>query len=117
MGRFASVGVLNTVFGYGVIFTAMACGVSPYVSNALGYFLGWLLSYGLSRFWVFSNTDRSQGSMLRYAVSFGLAYSVNFGVLHSTLLLGWPSFLCQVVAGAAYFLMMFFLSKTWVFKT
>lgn len=117
LGRFVSVGVVNTVFGYSVIFVAMALGVSPYVSNALGYFLGWLLSYALNRFWVFAGAGRTRGSMPRYGISFALAYALNFLVLHIGLLLGWPGTLCQVVAGATYFLVMFSLSKIWVFKT
>jgi putative flippase GtrA len=116
LGRFAGVGILNSVLGYGVIFAAMACGLSPYVSNALGYFVGWLFSYGLNRHWVFSAARPGWGSMLRYAVSFALAYGVNFLVLHGCLRAGWPGVVAQVVAGAAYFLVMFSVSKLWVFK-
>lgn len=117
--RFATVGAINTLVGYAVIFICMyGFQQSPVLSNVLGYAVGVVVSFFLNRTYTFRSTAPAGPQALRFAVFFALAYLVNLGVLIVTTdYVGVKSGIAQVVAGVAYFVAFFVLSKYFVFST
>jgi putative flippase GtrA len=80
--RFASVGVLNTAFGYTVILFALWLGNGDIVSNLIGYTAGLVLSFGLNRQWTFGSTKNVLPNIVaRYVGMFLVAYAVNLGIV------------------------------------
>lgn len=117
--NYSMVGVINTIVGYGTIFIAMSFGLSPYYSNILGYALGLCCSYLLNRFWVFRR-EATPGHFakqgLRFLGSFAVAYGVNFLILHLALQMEMGKYLSQIIASVSYVLVMFLITKFWVFR-
>jgi putative flippase GtrA len=80
--RFASVGVLNTAFGYTVILFALWLGNGDVVSNMIGYTAGLALSFALNRQWTFGDTKNVAANVgARYVGTFLVAYAVNLGIV------------------------------------
>lgn len=115
--RFATVGVLNTLVGYAVIFLCMyGLGLSPVVSNVIGYGFGLTTSFTLNRSYTFRSKAAVGPQVVRFLVFFGLAYLVNLGVLIGmTQYLGVGGGISQIVAGVAYSSVFFLLSHYFVF--
>jgi len=115
LGRFSLVGVFNTIVGYALIFSLMFLGVGVYLSNALGYGVGFIVSFLLNKNFVF----RSRGCYLRESMKFlmfmGLAYLLNLTTLHFLLRFDVNPYLCQLIAGATYSIAMYLTSRKWVF--
>ena len=116
--RFAAVGVLNTLVGYGVIFSALLLGASDYLANGLGYGVGLALGFVLHRSWSFADRGRgSPNSLPRYVAAFALAYGTNLAVVWISRRMGWvdqPG--THIVAMAAYSVTFFLLAKNFVFQ-
>jgi len=117
IGRFSLAGVINTIVGYGVIFGLQASGVSPYASNMVGYAAGLTCAFLLNRYFVFSARGRWGGHAIRFLVAFVVAYGLNLTCLHAILSAGGNAYLAQAVAGVAYLVPMFLMSRNWVFRS
>ena len=116
--KFLTVGVLNTVLGYFVIFSSMyLLGFSPELSNLLGYGVGLCSSYFLNRKYTFESVRVSREEILKFIFVFLIAYVSNLLVLmylvHSSSLHDGVS---QVVAGVFYVVISFLMNKYYVFK-
>jgi putative flippase GtrA len=116
IGRFSIAGVINTAFGYVVIFGGMALGLSPYVSNFAGYLIGLFCSFFLGRRFVFLASGNSGRQLVRFFITFCIAYFFNLGTLYFCLQLGVNNLVSQVIAGVIYLIVMFAFSRIWVFK-
>jgi len=116
IGRFSIVGLINTAFGYIIIFNAIALGFSPYVSNFAGYAAGLFCSFFMSKTFVFLSSGNGQKQLVRYFIAFSVAYVLNLGVLHLCLQLNWDGFSSQIFSGISYLILMFYFSTKWVFK-
>ncbi|TPM89699.1 GtrA family protein [Mesorhizobium sp. B2-3-3] len=82
MLRFGAVGLLNTALGYTLILTALALGLGDIVSNATGYAAGLTLGFFLNRRWTFGRAgDFRSGAVVRYAITFIVAYGANLGIV------------------------------------
>jgi putative flippase GtrA len=114
--RYSLAGLVNTSVGYAIIFGGMALGFSAYFSNLAGYSTGLLVSFYLSKNFVFSVKGDSGRQMTRFLMCFALAYLVNLAVLHLILLTGGSDVAGQLIAGVSYLLIMFTLSRLWIFK-
>ena len=115
--RFASVGVLNTLLGYAVIFLCMyALNLGAVVSNVIGYAVGFVTSFVLNRTFTFRSTAAPLPEAVRFLVIFLLAYLANLGILVLlTRYLHANEALSQVLAGIVYFGLSFVLGKYYVF--
>ena len=115
--RFATVGVVNTLVGYAVIFLCMyGLGLNPVISNIIGYGVGLITSFTLNRSYTFRSTAAVGPQVVRFLVFFAFAYLVNLGVLIGmTQYLGIGGGISQIVAGAAYSIVFFLLSHYFVF--
>jgi len=116
IGLFSFAGVINTAMGYTVIFSGLALGFSPYYSNLAGYVFGLACAFTFSKTVIFTARGENKRQAGRFLVSFFLAYSVNLAGLHTALLAGVGALPAQIMAGIPYLIIMFFLSRMWVFK-
>lgn len=116
LGLFSFAGVINTAVGYAIIFSGMALGLSPYLSNLAGYALGLICAFFLNKMIVFAIRGDNKRQAGRFLVSFLVAYAANLAGLHAGLLAKFSAVLAQIMAGIIYFVVMFILSRIWVFK-
>lgn len=116
--RFLTVGMLNTVLGYCVIFACMyLVKMSPESSNITGYLVGLVGSYVLNRKYTFNSKQHRRSEISRFLAVFVVAYASNFAVLviliHS---IGMHEGTSQVLAGIVYVVASFIMNKYYVFK-
>lgn len=93
-------------------------GLSPELSNAIGYGCGLLVSYSLNRKFTFRSQQGISGEMVRFLGVFLIAFTANLIVL--TMLIryfGVHAALSQVVAGLIYIALSYLMNKSFVFKT
>jgi putative flippase GtrA len=115
--RFLSSGVANTLAGFAVIFGLMALGVGPIMANVAGYATGLALSFVLSRRFVFSSAGTLHSEAMRFLLAFFAAFAVNLTVLQLLVgALNLQPYVAQVVSAAAYTLVMYVLSRWFVFR-
>lgn len=116
LGRASAVGVFNSLLGYSVIFGAMALGLSPYVSNLLGYCLGFFCSFVLYRKIVFHASGNATRQIRFFLFAFLLSYLMNFIALYELIRFGVGALIAQLSSAAIYFLCMYAISRIWVFS-
>jgi putative flippase GtrA len=121
--RFLVVGVFNTGFGYALIFAFMyLAGLSPELSNFLGYAIAILVSYLLNKYYTFAGgklraPTSGRSELLRFLLVFAIAYAANYLCL---LLLIYqfdvhPA-LSQILAGVVYVCLSYVLNAFFVFR-
>ena len=80
--RYLLVGVLNTLVGLGVIYMAMYfLQMDIASSNAFGYTIGIMVSFGLNKKWTFDSQDHVVYSFLRYLLVLLVAYVTNLATV------------------------------------
>lgn len=115
--RFLTVGFLNTLLGYCIIFFAMyVLNWSPIMSNAVGYGVGLMVSYFLNRHYTFKSTKKRLPEMMFFLICFLIAYGGNAAVLQLAIFIGIDPGVSQIVSGIFYVFVFFFLNKYFVFK-
>ena len=118
LSRFLTVGAFNTALGYAVIFTCMYgfC-IGAEASNAIGYAVGLICSFLLSRTFTFRSVGRRTGEILRFLVSFAIAYGLNLVFLSAmTRWFGVHAGVAQVLAGVVYVIASYYLNDRYVFR-
>lgn len=79
--KFILVGVVNTVFGYAVMFVAYnVCNFNYWVSSAANYFFGSILSYFLNKYYTFECKKKSMRVILKFTLNIVVCYLVAYGV-------------------------------------
>lgn len=116
LAKYSVAGLINTLVGYAVIFTCMAFGLGPVLSNVLGYCVGFVTSFMQSRHWVFRSKGAVVDDGLRFIPAFLVAFAVNFLVLQGLLELGMNPYLAQLGACAAFVGVGFVLNYVFVFR-
>ena len=109
------VGIVNTLFGFSIIFLLMFLGVGATLSNAIGYALGALLSYLLNKKYTFGGAKHSTLLALKFFSVLFIAYLLNLFTLQ-WLLESINPYLAQIGAAVVYTLSSFLLAKFIVFK-
>jgi len=108
--------MVNTVFGFAIIFGLMSCGVGPFVSNALGYLTGLSVGFLLARYVVFQNDGNLFAQGWRYIIAFAISYCANLTILFLSLnQFGLERYLSQILASGTYVALMYPLSRWVVF--
>ncbi|BAI97793.1 hypothetical protein Sj15T_22090 [Sphingobium sp. TA15] len=88
--KFGLVGLVNTALGFSIILSALALGFGDYAASALGYGLGFILSYVANRRWTFAVREpMSAAELARFGVVTALAYATNLLVVSAFRLAGW----------------------------
>lgn len=114
--RYAGSGVINTIVGFIVIFSAMALSFSPMVSNVAGYAVGFTLGFVLSKKFVFRSNGHFVAESVRYLAAFIISFLINLLVLRLGLIyLNLHAVLAQVVAAISYTLTMYVMTRLFVF--
>lgn len=79
--RFILVGVINTLFGYAVMFVAYnICNFNYWISSAANYFFGSILSYFLNKYYTFEYKKRSLKVILKFILNIVVCYLVAYSV-------------------------------------
>ena len=79
--RFILVGIVNTLFGSGIMFVFYNVFHFGYwVSSASNYFFGSILSYILNRSFTFKNHERVTKSGPRFVLNIAICYFVAYGL-------------------------------------
>ena len=111
--RFAAVGVLNTALGYSIILAALALGCGDIVSNILGYAGGLMLGFVLNSRWTFSGVAHvRKGTVLRYALSFAIAYGANLAIVFTALSFDLTNNPWVHLAGICVYSVLFYLASS-----
>ena len=113
--RYNIVGVVNTLFGFGLIIFFMYLGLDAVKSNAVGYGMGAVLSYVLNSKYTFKDEAHSAIKVLKFFLVLAVSYLLNYVVLRYMLMLLNP-YVAQVVAAIAYTLSAFVFMRFFVFN-
>ncbi len=79
--KFIFVGIVNTVFGYAIMFVAYnVCHFNYWISSAANYFFGSILSYFLNKYYTFNYKKRSFFVTLKFIINIVICYLIAYGV-------------------------------------
>jgi len=93
-------------------------GFSPIVSNVAGYSIGFTLGFVLSKKFVFRSNGHFVAESVRYLFAFIISCLFNLLVLRLTLIyMNFHVVASQVAAAASYTLLMYILTRLFVFDT
>ena len=109
------VGIVNTLFGFSIIFSLMFFGLSPMLSNFIGYFFGSIFSYILNNKYTFKSKEKNAKEALKFFMVLALSYGLNFMTLQ-LLLPHLNAYTAQLISAVVYTLSSFILAKFFVFK-
>lgn len=117
IAKFGLVGLLNTLVGFSIIFAALAAGMGDYIANALGYGLGFLLSWSLNRYWTFSvRRAATLNEIARFGSAAALAYGANLLVINIFRMAGWVDQpIVHLIGMATYSVSFYVLARLLVF--
>lgn len=112
------IGIFNSIFGYVVIFSLMfAFYITPEISNFIGYCAGFVVSYFLNKKFNFRSKNSPIKEFPKFILSMGIAYVVNLLILLVCYrILCINKYVSQLIAGIAYILIGYSLSKYYVFR-
>ena len=115
---FAAVGVVATIFQYGLMAIMIdGMGLGALSSSTLSYALSALLNYCLNRHFVFRSQVRHVDALPRFAAIVLLGLLLNAGLMYllvKVLALHW--LLAQAMATVGVMVSNFLLSKYWAFQ-
>ena len=79
--KFILVGVINTLFGTGIMFLFYnVFHLSYWISSASNYFFGSILSYLLNSMLTFRSSDHTKETLPRFVINISLCYLVAYGL-------------------------------------
>ncbi len=115
--RYLIVGIINTIIGYGIIFTLMTIHIIPEVANIIGYIIGIIISYILNKIYTFKTNNKSKKEFIKFALCMICAYAINlaiFVILHRYFNI--DKYIATIIAGIFYTLSGYIFSKYFAFK-
>ena len=113
--RLLAVGVLNTVFGYGLFFCLLIAGLSPTPALALATIIGVAFNFFSMSGIVFANRDPAR--LWRFAGVYGVVFVVNAIALEGIEKLGIRAALGQAMLLPLCVCLSYLLNSTLVFNT
>jgi len=79
--KFLIVGVINTAVGTAVMFVAYnVLHASYWLSSALNYIVGSIVSYVLNKYFTFQSTKKSIKEIIKFIVNISVCYLIAYGV-------------------------------------
>lgn len=116
--KYSCVGIINSAFGYAIIFIFIYIGMTPELSNFFGYFISVLLSFYLNKYISFNDPRRDKKQIFKFIFSMAIAYIVNLLIMSFFYRICEVNvYISQLLGGFTYFLTGYILSKKWVFCT
>ena len=117
LAKYLSLGVVNTIVGFSIIYLAMRFGLSPVISNFLGYGFGLVFSFIFSKKIVFLTEKNIAKEAFYYLISFAISFSINIFVLQLIIYFTHIQLVfAQFFSIASYSLAMYLLCKFFVFR-
>jgi putative flippase GtrA len=121
---FLSVGVINTVAGYGLMFFALAFGASYWYATWAGTTLGLIVSFLLNRKYTFRHSGQPWKVFLRFAAASYVCYIAAFG-LSKGISHGWtwpngaltPEQVAAIIGGVLYTMCHYIALRWFVFRS
>ncbi len=118
-GKFAIVGVANTLLDMGVFWLlSVLLGINPYISQVISYSCGMLNSYIFNRSWTFrSQAKFFSPALLRFIILNLIMLGISTGLLFVLLdILAVPKMIAKVGATIITLVISFVVNRLWVFK-
>jgi putative flippase GtrA len=116
--RYLLVGIINTIVGYGIIFSLMFIGISPEISNIIGYAIGIMVSYTLNKVYTFQSKAHPKKEFPKFVLSLLTSYGLNFLTLVLCIhILKINPYISQIISGAVYTLSGFVFLKYFAFRS
>lgn len=112
--RFLVVGVVNTLFGYGVFAGLVLAGLAPVAALVAAYVLGVMFNFMTTRRFVFARARRA--SFLRFAGAYVVIYFFNLGLYKLVEGAGAPPLVAQAICLPPVAVFSFLLFKFQVFR-
>jgi putative flippase GtrA len=118
--RFAAysvAGVANAIVGVSAILVTDALGASAILANVIGYGLGLIVSFTLNSRITFRRRKVDVGTVLRFLAGFGIAFTVNIGIVVTAE--DWihlPKSIASLAGTPAYVVLFFLICEHWVFR-
>jgi len=79
--KFLLVGVINTLFGCGLMFLLYNCiGASYWISSACNYIVGGLISFFLNKYFTFQNKQKSYRQVVVFILNLAICYFIAYFV-------------------------------------
>ena len=113
--KYNVVGIVNTFLGFSIIYGLMFMGVSPIVSNAVGYAIGMIVSYFLNVQYTFKMDKHSPVLAVKFFIVLGCSYLFNFAILYWLLEILNP-YIAQLGAMIVYTVNSFVMIRYFVFR-
>jgi putative flippase GtrA len=115
--RFGAVGLFNTAIGLSAIYVVMfVFQAGPVLANAIGYAIGWSVSFSLNRSWTFNSALPPSHVLPKYILVTIVGYMLNLGmVVAATSLYSANPYLAQIFGVAIYTVCVFFGCRWFVF--
>ena len=80
-GRFILVGIANTIFGTAIMYIAYnLLGCSYWVSSAMNYIFGSILSFFLNKYFTFKSKGKKTNEVIRFVINIAICYFIAYGV-------------------------------------
>ncbi len=79
--KFILVGIINTIVGTGVMFLCYnALHFNYWISSAMNYIIGSIVSYFLNKYFTFQNKQRSWKMVAKFIINISVCYLIAYGV-------------------------------------
>lgn len=79
--KFILVGIINTIVGTSVMFLCYnAFHMNYWVSSAMNYIIGSIVSYFLNKYFTFQNKQRSWKIVIKFIINISVCYLIAYGV-------------------------------------
>lgn len=111
--RFLIVGLLNTLFGYGVFVVVVALGAGIGLALVVSTILGVLFNFQTTRRLVFRS--KAAGLLGRFVAVYGVSLAINYLALRALAQTGLPAWIAQGILILPLALLTFVLQRQFVF--
>lgn len=111
--RYLISGAINTVLGILIIYGLMFfLKINPYLSNFLGYSIGFFLGYILNKNWVFIKNNKRKFIFLKYLFIILFSYLINIAIVSAAItIIGANPYISQIFGATTYTLVSYILIK------
>src|SRR5204863_4114210 len=109
LARFLVVGVLNTIFSYGVYAAMLAVGLSYAIANLVALIAGILTGFRAQGSLVFDNPDPRR--LGRFVAMWAVIYAINIGIIGMLLGQGLGPYLAGAIALVPVTLLSYLLQR------
>ncbi|WP_241585501.1 GtrA family protein [Rosenbergiella epipactidis] len=114
--KYIIVGLANTALTVAIIFILTSLGLNLYISNALGYVAGIVLSFLLNSLFTF-NSAMTIHKLMKFLTVCAISYLVNLVVMKTVLTFSPGSIYLSQLAGIfSYTVTGYLLNKKWAMK-